>query len=329
MQENMSDTPTPTSTLDHQGAVLRAFASLLSTHLCNGITSPETRNKQFEQFPTLFDPEGLEVTVPSLEIDKIAHHNKSLEAETAERLSIPFTVHRLTELWDIPLRVLTNATATFETLWRARLRQSAAALRRSTYVEPPPIPTNLLSATVAEYQTPQYVNRAGENETVIPIVLQIVMDWNLNNAVTTLRMEAPGIVQGQFRDGKLVKAVLELDTSKLLASMMQQAKILAKASIAVYWQTGPPVSNVLPTIATPQPQAIRNEEKEEEEEEDEPFPGYKSDEKTPLEQLFDNDVMPPPKPRQQPEHHQPSSLDLLSAAAEQEAARNAHSSTAV
>lgn len=327
MEEPSLNTDTSTSSLERQGAVLGVFARLLSTHRCNGVTSLQTRTTQQQEFPKLFCPEGLEATVPSLEIDNVQHGMKRLEDDVANRMSTPFTVHQISELSLIPLRILTNATLSFEQLWKARLRQSAAALRRSTNVELPAIPNNLLSATVTEYQTVEYVNRVSDDETVIPIVVCIVMDWNLKNTITTLRMEAPGIVQGQFREEKLLKAVVELDTSKLLASMMQQAKILAKASISVYWQTTSPVSNVLPIKALPQnTQAIRDDREDEEEEEgsneEESFQGFSVDGKTPLEKLFDNDVMPPPKPREQPL----SSLDLLSAAAEQEAARNAYSS---
>jgi hypothetical protein len=290
-------------TTHEQAAVLRSFASLLSTHRHYSgekgvaITSQECLQQQQEELPRLFaasnDEHGLQTiccSVPCLELGRAESGSSitqltsfescsslsrpssanercasSLEEITAESLRRRINLTK-EQVPDLPLILLSNVTHTFVKLVQARLRQAAKALmsRGSTFSTRNEAFTSarLLaslskrppSAVVTTYKTLDFVDRCSrvqnlneqqvdeEAVVVVPVILEVVMDWTLfdtADTITTTPMEAPGVLQGQFvidhrcrSDSLLLHSVdMELDTGALLQSMMQQAKLLVRKAL--------------------------------------------------------------------------------------------------
>lgn len=218
----------------------------------------------------------------------------TLEVITAKSLGKP--IHRTRkQVADLPGQLLSNCTRTFEILWQARLRQAAKALLSRGCNNFEAVTSACLLASLAGsqpsvvvtvFKTLDFVDRCvtrnpnpnrlpttkdnedesassssslplEESVVVVPVVLQVMMDWTMPNSATsftTRSMEAPGIVQGQFVVGDsqadsflLRSVVIELDTGALLVSMMKQAKLIVRhALVAAACQARPLCTTNLP-----------------------------------------------------------------------------------
>ena len=207
------------------------FASLLSGALTSGL------EKQTSKLPRV-----RYCSVPSLMIKQKktgffpSNSKPLLENAAASNLSSPVEIapHRLDAL---PLNLLWNLSKSFLYLVDSRLRFSMKALAQrgdsrllfALLSADPVQPTTI----VTTFRTLAFCEATDEGY-VLPLVLEVVLDLTILGNLHTVRVEAPGTIEGTFVGGDSIldSVQVQLDTGALLQSMMKVAREAVRHAVS-------------------------------------------------------------------------------------------------
>jgi hypothetical protein len=233
--------------------IITSFVSLFSSVLTvEGGKEVEMSKDSSEMLSRFVSPsvrvDDLCLRIPSLLLKNRSGSGsggQSLEEAAALNLarSVALT---LKELSRAPLALLSNISESFVTLLDSRRRSSIQALIRQSHHQKDSTLTRVIvgllacskspispSTIVTSFRTLPACELTQGGELVVPLIMECLIDLQIFGNLVTVTCVAPGTIQTTIgSDLMICKAEIILDTLSFLHSMMKQARLAVRKTVA-------------------------------------------------------------------------------------------------
>jgi hypothetical protein len=261
-----------------QSDLLHSFASLLSSALAvsgSTIEQPLQHNAgTLAGLMTATSDNEMSCQAPCLELRRkeSAYHPKTcrsmMEDSAASNLRETMAVKR-DDMSSLPLTLLWNVSKSFMFLVDSRTRSAITALAQQTRKSSPMdmertrLMSEMLSSkassitptmVVTSFRTLAFSDHI-ESGLVVPLVLEVSIDLDVLGDKVSLRLEAPGTIQGSFKslnnEGYLTLTNIEvsIDTAALLKSMMVKAKAVVRRAVGIAMRKSTAIVQTIPALS--------------------------------------------------------------------------------